>query len=183
MWTARISEGASVNLSAIAGSPHVGTHADAPWHVDEHGARSETLPLEAFVGRAWLSDVTLLSGALTVTQLQLPASGTVERLLLRTDRTVATGDFPEIWPCLSEECVADLVRRGLRLLAVDCPSVDHRDSKTLPVHHAVFGSGAYVLENLDLRAVPAGWHDLVASPLRIVGLDAAPTRAFIVSHK
>ena len=57
--------------------------------------------------------------------------------------------------------------------------MDARESKTLDVHHALFDGGAYVLENLDLRDVPAGRYELVALPQRLVGLDAAPVRALL----
>jgi arylformamidase len=74
---------------------------------------------------------------------------------------------------------ATLVKRGLRLLGVDAPSVDERESKSLDVHHALFDGGAWVLENLDLRAVRAGSYELMALPQRLDGLDAAPVRALL----
>jgi arylformamidase len=148
----------------------------------EAGGRSDIIPLAAFVGRAWLSDVCTMHGELSLADLQLPPEGPIERLLLRSDHTVALGRFPDAWPWLSATCVEQLIDRGLRLLAVDCPSVDDRHSKTLAVHHAVFGAGAFVLENLDLRQLAPAWYDLVAAPLRIEGMDAAPARAFIILH-
>jgi arylformamidase len=65
------------------------------------------------------------------------------------------------------------------LLGVDCPSVDDRESKTLAVHHALFDGGAFVLENLDLRGVTPGRWELLALPLRVGAMDAAPVRAFL----
>lgn len=59
--------------------------------------------------------------------------------------------------------------------------MDERESKSLEVHQALFGGGASVLENLDLRAVPEGRYELIALPLRLVGLDAAPVRAVLRS--
>ena len=38
-------------------------------------------------------------------------------------------------------------------------------------------AGAFILENLDLRDVSAGQYDLVALPLKLEGMDAAPVRA------
>jgi len=67
----------------------------------------------------------------------------------------------------------------VQLEGVDAPSVDDRESKTLDVHHALFDSGAYVLENLDLRGVAAGRYELIALPQRLAGLDAAPVRALL----
>nr|WP_148306329.1 cyclase family protein [Gemmatirosa kalamazoonensis] len=103
----------------------------------------------------------------------------VARLLLRTGRTIATGTFPHDWPWLSTACVRALAARGLVLLGVDAPSVDARESKTLDTHHALFDAGAFNVENLDLRAASAGRYELLAAPLRIVGLDAAPLRALL----
>lgn len=184
-WTATIAEGSSVNLSAFTMSPHVGTHADAPLHVRVGAPASEALPLGAFVGRAALVDVSQATGEISHDALAafaresgLSLAG-VERLLLRTGRTIADGTFPDEWPALSAECMNVLAAGGLRLLGVDAPSVDQRDSKELAVHHALFAGGAFNLENLDLREAHVGWHELIAPPLRLVGLDAAPVRAVL----
>lgn len=177
LWTARVAEGSSVNLSCISGSPHVGTHADAPLHVRDGWPASHQLPLDAFVGRCLVVDATSHDGPIHFAQLGLADDARVERLLLQTGRCIADGAFPRSWPVLSTQCVDVLLNRGLRLLGVDCPSVDDRESKSLDVHHRVFAGGAYVLENLDLSRVPPGAYELVALPLRIDGLDAAPVRA------
>jgi arylformamidase len=103
-----------------------------------------------------------------------------ERLLLRTDRTIAEGTFPPDWPVLSAATAILLTTAGVKLVGVDAPSVDARESKTLEVHRALFGGGAYVLENLDLRGVSEGRYELVALPQRLGGLDAAPVRAVLL---
>ena len=110
-----------------------------------------------------------------------PRLAGVERLLLRTGRTIAEGAFPTDWPVLAPNVAAALVANGLRLLGVDAPSVDERESKSLDVHHAILGAGACVLENLDLSGVPEGRYELVALPQRLVGLDASPVRAVLRS--
>jgi arylformamidase len=181
-WTSRIADGAAINLSHLAGSPHVGTHADAPLHVRDGAPASEALPLEPFVGPALVLDV---SGAPAGT-LALDAHDSrligCTRLLLRTGRTIAAGHFPEAWPVLSVATASALARRGVRLVGVDAPSVDERESATLAVHHALFDGGAFVLENLDLRAIAGGRYELVAPPQRLAGLDAAPVRALLLSR-
>ena len=178
-WTTRIAEGASVNLSTIAGSPHVGTHADAPLHVHDGWPASDALPLTAFLGEALVLDVAgVESGPLSLAPDDARLEG-VERLLLRTGRTIATGAFPTDWPVLAPATAAALAGRGMRLVGVDAPSVDERESKSLAVHRALFGGGAYVLENLDLREIREGRYELIALPQRLVGLDAAPVRAIL----
>lgn len=175
-----MADGASVNVSRWETSPHVGTHADAPLHVLAEGAGADALPLAPFVGAATVIDVSSQTGALSMDALRAAGwrSGCV-RLLLRTGATTGSGAFPESWPALAPEAAVALVADGLRLLGVDCPSVDDRESKTLAVHHALFGGGAYVLENLDLRAIAPGEWTLLAPPLKVAACDAAPVRAFL----
>lgn len=177
-WTARIAGGSSVNLSSLTMSPHVGTHADAPLHVRDGAPASETLRLEAFVGPALILDVAGPPRDLGEELLErVPA--TTRRLLLRTRASIARGAFPEDWPAITPRLARELVSRGLWLLGVDAPSVDRRESRTLDVHHALFDAGACVLENLDLADAPLGECSLLALPLRVAGLDAAPVRAVL----
>ena len=182
-WTWSMSKGASVNVSALTTSPHVGTHADAPLHVRDGWPGSHELPLEPFLGPATVVDVSRLKGTIDIEQLdeQAGAAISAERLLLRTGQTIAAGRFPDSWPALSEGCARTLLGRGLRLLGVDAPSVDERESKTLAVHQMIFAGNGCILENLDLRRVPPGTYELIAPPLKLMALDAAPVRAVLRS--
>jgi arylformamidase len=184
-WTARVTDGSSVNLSSITTSPHVGTHADAPLHVHDGWSASDALPVAAFVGPAVVIDVGDCAGAVEHEALRVRAAaqglaldGAV-RLLLRTGRTIADGAFPAAWPWLAPACVRALAAGGLLLLGVDAPSVDARDSTGLDTHRALFEAGAFNLENLDLRRAPPGRYELLAPPLSLVGLDASPVRALL----
>ena len=178
-WTWDMARGDSVNVSCLNGSPHVGTHADAPFHVDPTWPASDALTLDAFTGPATVVDVSAHRGPLDSAALGVAGGRAVERLLLRTGRSIAAGQFPDSWPWLDGDTVRDLLDRGLRLLGVDAPSVDGRDNTTLAVHRALFRGGAFVLENLDLRTVAPGEYHLTAFPVRFAGLDAAPVRAVL----
>jgi arylformamidase len=179
-WTSRIADGSSVNLSSVTQSPHVGTHADAPLHVRDGAAASDDLSLDAFIGSATVVDVSSLDGEIPFEKVAgVLANVACERLLLKTGRSIAAGTFPESWPTLSLDCAQRLLQRGLRLLGVDCPSVDVRESKKLTVHHTLFSGSASILENLDLRAVNPGRYELIAVPVKLKGLDAAPVRAVL----
>jgi arylformamidase len=187
-WNWQIARGASVNVSAIRTSPHVGTHADAPLHVRDGWPGAHELPLDAFIGPALVLDATVVhddDAALSMAVLDAIAEeeavslARVERLLLRTGRSIAAGKFPDAWPAVTEDAARELLGRGLRLLGVDAPSVDDRESKTLAVHHMLFAGGAYNLENLDLRRVPSGEYELIAPPVKMMGCDAAFVRAVL----
>ncbi len=182
-WTCRREQGDSVNLGVLTGSPHVGTHADAPMHVESHWAASQSLPVDVFVG---VCDVIALPPSHPLA-LDLSASllasllgeAPSPRVLLRTGQSIASGVFPDDWPALSLEAVQWLLDHGVRLWGSDAPSADRRTSQALPVHHALFSGGAFVLENLALDAVAPGRYELLAQPLAIHDADAAPVRALL----
>jgi len=178
-WAGTIANGSSVNVSTITSSPHVRTHADAPLHVRDGWPGSHELPLEAFYGPAIVIDISDESGELSFEVIEPLISAGIERLLLKTGRTIAAGSFPDDWPSVSESCARSLLGRGLRLLGVDAPSVDARESKSLPVHKMLFSDNACILENLDLRRTPPGVYELMAFPLKVMSLDAAPVRAIL----
>lgn len=186
-WTCRREQGDSVNLGTITSSPHVGTHADAPVHIESDWAASESLPLGAFVGECV---VLALPAGFPVTQdigvddlaaLMSAACGdrVTTRVLMRTGYSLSRRVFPDDWPVLTLEAARWLLARGVQLWGVDAPSVDRRTSKDLPVHHALFAGGAFVLETLALDGVEPGLYELLAPPLAIEGADAAPVRALL----
>ena len=179
-WTWEMAKGASVNVSALQMSPHVGTHADAPLHVRDGWPASDELDTDRFIGPAVVIGVEGRAGPIESASLARRLPRRVDRLLLRTGRTIAAGAFPDAWPAITPACVEWLVGRGLTLLGVDAPSVDDRQSKTLDTHRALFDAGVAIVENLDLRDVSDGPYELIALPMRIAGLDAAPVRAVLV---
>src|SRR5213079_3324037 len=56
--TKTMAEGQSINLGAIGMSVHNGTHADAQFHFDTNGESIEKAPLEIYLGRAAVVDLT-----------------------------------------------------------------------------------------------------------------------------
>ena len=182
-WAWDMAQGASVTVGRVTTSWHVGTHADAPRHVSLSGHTSDALPLAAFSGHAVVLDASDANTGPSITtdwlSTALDGQRLPERLLLKTGCSIAAGVFPDAWPVLTAEAAAWLVRGGLRLFGVDTPSVDARTATDLVVHHALFGGGAYVLENLDLSRVPVGAYQLTAYPVLVTGADAAPVRAVL----
>lgn len=178
--------GAAVNVSSLTTSPHVGTHADAPLHVRDGWPGAQELPLEAFCGPALVMDfsdhgeeIKLEDIARALGRELGDVVPRVGRLLLKTGRTIADGEFPESWPVLTEQCARSLLGYGLRLLGTDAPSVDRKESRGLEVHRTLFSGNASILENLDLRRVVPGEYELLAFPIKLLGTDAAPVRAVL----
>jgi arylformamidase len=176
----RLSEGDSVNLSAITMSVHTGTHADAPSHYDENGYTVEKLDLEVLIGKAVVVEVSGVE-LITIEHLAEIALRSCPRLLLKTGGWVNRTQFPESIPTLAEDVPDYLHQQRVRLIGFDLPSVDALDSKTLPIHHALGRHNITILENLNLEEVPPGTYELIALPLKIEGADGSPVRAVLRS--
>jgi arylformamidase len=88
-----------------------------------------------------------------------------------------------VWPsgfrALAAETIEKLAARGVRLIGVDVPSVDPETSKDLPAHMACHRHDIRIVENLVLAGVSPGDYELIALPLKLQGLDAAPLRAVL----
>lgn len=177
--TARLEDGDSVNLMRSSGTTHLGTHLDAPWHVDGDGARVESVPLAVLIGPGLVLDVR--GGAGPVRAAELPEGALPGRVLLRTGQPDVWTSFPETIRPLSVDAVGHLADRGVRLVGSDAPSVDALDSRDLPVHHACNRAGLAIVEGLALAGVPDGPCEVVCLPLKLVGADAAPARVVVRS--
>ena len=173
-WTARMEEGASVNLGALTLSSHAGSHVDAPLHVREEGTSTDGL--ESFVGPAEVVDVTDAD----VVAPSHVADLTADRLLFNTSSSSPSEEgWPDQITPIAPETVSVLAERGVVLIGTDAPSVDPLDSTDLPAHDALIEAGILNLEGLALAEVPPGPYTLLALPLKVENADAAPVRAVL----
>lgn len=180
-----MAEGAPVNVSAITTTPHLGAHADAPFHVEADGRAIADLPLEPFLGPCRVVEVPP-EPLITPAHLEGIDLAEPPRLLLKTGsvRAATAGEgegatFPERFSALSPELARALGEAGALLVGLDTPSIDPFDSKELTAHHTLIAGGVVNLEGLVLDEVPPGIYELIALPLRLAGLDASPVRAVL----
>ena len=172
-----------VRVSRYAASTHAGTHADAPLHYDPSGAAIDGVALDAFIGPARVLDLRGLGGEGVVTPELAAAASRMgrQRVLFRTyagsSRTrPGAKRLRRRW--LRTRC--DLLGEwGAVLLGIDSPSIDPQEAKVLLAHQAARAAGLRILEGLVLDGVEAGDYELIALPIRLGGLDAAPVRAVL----
>jgi arylformamidase len=184
-FVARRSEGAAVNVGAVTMSVHTGAHCDAPLHFDDRGADAASVPLSKYIGPCVIAATR--AGAGGVRPSDLPAGvearlAKAPRLLLKTYEARPEG-FDTAMRHLTPELADWAADRGVVLIGVDSDSMDAFDSKDLPSHQRLAARGVAILEGIDLSAVEPGTYELVALPLRLVGADASPVRAILLSDE
>jgi arylformamidase len=184
--SARIADGAAVNVNALHTSVHIGTHVDAPWHYDDTGPRLGGVDLRRLLGEALLLDVSHGDGAVSAEQLDAAFAGQGEhgplppRVLLHTGEADDWGTtFPVGFRPLDPSALAWLADRGVRLVGTDAPSVDALDSKDLPAHRACAAHDLTIVEGLRLAAVAPGRYELLCLPLSLPDADGSPVRALL----
>ncbi|PIC79665.1 arylformamidase [Sporosarcina sp. P18a] len=168
----------SVNIGKLTMSTHIGTHTDAPFHYDDDGLKILELPVDLYIGKACLVDVTGVS-CVTKADLEPFDFGGAERLLLKTGSHPTPTKFPENFTVIGEDVGPLLKERGIRLIGVDMPSVDSETSKDLPGHHSLYRNDVIIIENLVLHSLEEGYYELVALPLALEDADGSPIRAVV----
>jgi arylformamidase len=176
--TLALAKGDAVNLSAITTTPHLGSHLDAPLHIEPRGESFAELPLDPYLGPCRVHKVPPVA-RLEPRHVEGLDLGNPRRLLFKTESLADRRGFHERFTALSPELAHLLAELGLLLVGLDTPSVDPFDSPGLDAHHALARGGVAILEGLVLDGVPEGVYELIALPLKLAGLDASPVRAVL----
>ncbi|MDE2038407.1 MAG: cyclase family protein [Elusimicrobia bacterium] len=169
------------NLSMLSMGAHTGTHMDAPIHFLRGGRGAESIPYEAGNGPARVLELPG-RGAISASELERHKPRRGERLLLKTSnsaRAWKTRRFLRDFRYLSTEAASLLARRGLRTLGVDYLSVGGYHRNGAEIHRVLLKAGIWIIEGLDLSLARSGRCLLACLPLKILGGDGAPARAFL----
>jgi len=178
-------------VTHLSFTTHVGTHIDAPAHMEPEGATLDEYGIADFRFDARLVDLTdersdnRLDAREAIEPGHLPDDATdADMLVLRTGWGDHWGDdryfdHPYLTPEAARH-VADLdCAVGLDTINPDpTPTARAGDDEPegTPAHHELLGAGAFIVENVDLSADLPERFTLRAYPLR-VDADGAPVRA------
>lgn len=181
-----LEKGHPLNVTELSLACHAGTHVDAPIHIVPTGRSIEELPLDAFVGPGAVIAVKKQGGE-EVTARDLESSGVpVSRgdiLMLYTgwDEKFESADY-NLHPYLSVDAAEWMVRKGIKMLGIDCITVDlptplRRKGFDFPVHKTLLGNNVLIAENVtNLGSIVGKRTRIMALPLRVKGSDAGHAR-------
>jgi kynurenine formamidase len=179
---------------------HGGTHVDAPYHFGQGGETVADIPIDRFVGRAVVIDIsekaavnpdyTLQPGDVTAWEAR---HGTIPKgaiILLRTgwstrwpDKLAYLGDDRPgdasnlHFPSYGADAARLLVEREAKALGVDTASIDNGPSQDFLVHRIAAAASTIGLENLtNLDRLPPTGAWVAALPMKIAKGSGAPAR-------
>jgi arylformamidase len=174
-----LSETCPVNVSKFTMSTHTGAHADAPFHYDAGGLRAGAMALERYIGPCRVVHAIDARPLVEPAHLRRHLAPGITRVLVRTYQRNPVEAWDEAFTAVAPETIALLARHGVTLIGIDTPSLDPQSSKTMDSHKVVREHGLSILEGLVLDDVPEGDYELIAPPLKLADLDAAPVRAVL----
>jgi arylformamidase len=175
-WAARIRDGAPCNVSAFSMGTHTGTHIDAPLHLHDEGDDVVGIDFNILIGPARVVSFHG-AGCIRTADLEKLEWNNVKRVLFKT-----RGGSRSDPGYLDEGASIFLVKKGIRLVGIDAPSVDPFDSTNLISHRILLDHGTVILENAELTGVPEGDYELVCLPLKLAGMDGSPVRAILLRN-
>ena len=187
-WTRHELHGFRSNLLMLI--EHTGTHVDSPAHFIEEGHFIDEVSLDRFCGRAIVLDLCHAvadNKAFTVDEieksiLKTKAAADEAIVILRTgwEDKWSTDDYQRN-PGLSKEAAEYIVRRKVKAVGIDAPSIDPGDSKEFPAHVTLLRDRIVIYENLkNLESVGEAEFTFVGLPLRIEKGSASPVRAIAI---
>ena len=157
---------------------HTGTHLDAPLHMIPGGETTGPISLEQTVCGAKVLDFTHVEEKITRGDLEGKGIEAGDFVLLKTRNSLV--DILEgKYIYLEATGAAYLRERGVSGVGIDALSIE-RDNPGHQTHITLLSAGIQILEGLRLGSVEEGNYFLVAVPLKIAGVEAAPVRAFLM---
>ena len=171
----RISEGAVCNLTAFEMCAHNGTHVDAPYHFLDGEETIDRVPLDKFIGYAYVAEH---DGDITADIAQKILNDAKEadknKSLNAYERIFVKGDA-----VMTKESARVFAEAGIKLFGNESQTVGPIDAP-MEVHLIMLGAKVVLLEGVRLSEVPVGIYLLNAAPINLGGSDGAPCRATLL---
>lgn len=159
---------------------HTGTHLDMPLHMVADGATSTTFDVGRVNGKAFLvdfsqsEDTAIGEGFLKTFEADIKGA---EIVLLKTKNSLSS-DFSFEFDYLAADGAAYLRTLGIKAVGIDALGIE-RGSATHETHKILMDANVVIIEGLVLNTVPSGFYHLHCYPLKIIGVEGLPARAFL----
>lgn len=163
-----IENGDVCNLTALFLCAHNGTHVDAPLHFYRDGKGIDKVPLEKFIGPAYVTsfegDVGAEDAMIILEKAKAAREGAEKKILIK-GKAVVTLEAAKVF-----------AEAGIDLIGNESQTVGPEDAP-MQVHLVLLGAEAVLLEGIRLSAVPEGAYLLHSAPLNLTDTDGSPCRA------
>lgn len=171
------------NDTTIKLSVHTGTHVDAPLHFLKNGKSVDQLSLDTLIGRVRVLDVGEVDVIDSALLQSLSIDSDIQRLLFKTKNSSLWNTKTEFEPnfvALSADAAQWLVEKQFILVGIDYLSIQ-RFYDNSDTHVILLNAEVVIIEGLNLIDVPEGDYELICLPIKLQGVEGAPSRVILRS--
>jgi arylformamidase len=182
--TSTLSKGDIYNSSSIHSSLHWGTHIDAPYHLYQNKWTIDQIPLNILMGEVQVLEIPKVE-QINVQELEKHPIKSGIRIIIKTRNSEFWNNPDSLrtdFSALTPDAARYLVQRGTLLVGIDYASLDLYEASDLPVHQILCSHNIIGVEYLDLRAITAGFYELICLPMKIKNGDGAPARVLLMGQ-
>ncbi len=181
--SSNLEKGDALTASHLSMNCHVGTHVDAPAHFLGDGENLDELRLDRFHGPAMVYEF-LDRDVITQTDIQNVSVLERHHILLKTKNSelLECKTFSSSYCTVSPEVAEWLCERQPLSVGFDYYSLDpYQEDGGFPAHTILARAGIPVYVCLNLKDVSSGHYVFSGFPLRLLGAEASPVRAVLMS--
>ncbi len=173
-----------VRDSTICMGTHTGTHVDAPTHFLKDGKSINEINIDRLLGHAIVLDLMMAIDAITQDDLARYEMNEGDIVLLRTSNSASgsTDQFNSDFIYLDPSGARYLASKKVKAVGIDYLGIERGDPEHA-THTTLMKADIVIIEGLRLSHVPAGSYFIVCLPLALIGLEAAPARAVLMSDE
>ncbi len=171
---------APVNFTWLDFGAHAGTHIDAPYYLFNEKWKSDEVPFEVLMGDCQVIDLTNVDDYIEVEDLK-KHNITSERILLKTQNSYDNMEkYNPKHVALSKSAAEYLRDLGIKLIGYDYQSFERNGD--VDIHRIFMEKNIVALDNLRLKETEEKLYKLICLPVKVTGIDAAPSRAILIEE-
>lgn len=164
--------------SSIFMDLHAGTHIDMPLHMIDGGADSTNFDISSVNGPCIVLDFSSEDHA--EVNEQFLKNFKIEKgdiVIIKTKNSYSE-TFDLNYDYLDASGAIYLKELGVKAVGIDALGIE-RSAPGHPTHNTLLGNGIYIIEGLALSAIESGRYEFICIPMKIIGVEGLPARAFL----
>lgn len=181
-----LKNGDIANVGYLKNGIHHGTHVDVPYHFKDDGMKFHEIPMDYWVGKVYVADLTCVEKCIKDVDLKDIPLGEYKRILFKTRNSaeyMKKAEFSEDFVYLDKSACELIAGSGVKTVGLDYITIDPHGSESFPAHKTLLYNGVCIIESINLDEVEQGEYYLVCLPLKLIGTDGAPARAILLKKE
>ena len=171
---------APINFTWLDFGSHAGTHIDAPYYLFNEKWKSDEVPFDVLMGECQVIDLSDINDYIKVEDLKKHEI-TSKRILLKTKNSYDNMEkYNPKHVALSSEAAIYLRDLGIKLIGYDYQSFERNGE--VNIHRIFMEKDIIALDNLRLKDTQEKTYKLICLPIKVTGIDAAPSRAILIDE-